>query len=98
RFSRDWSSDVCSSDLICAGTCLKAELERQLQADQQRIRNIEARLQSVRDAEAHRSLDVVVKHVPAQMAVTTRAQVPSFDDALRRSEERRVGKEWRARG
>jgi DNA-binding transcriptional MerR regulator len=61
----------------------KAELERQLQADQQRIRNIEARLQSVRDAEAHRSLDVVVKHVPAQMAVTTRAQVPSFDDALR---------------
>src|SRR5690606_41695056 len=68
RFSRDWSSDVCSSDLDPATATCSPAVEPPGRA--QRVRETVAR---VRAGEA-----TALPHG--------------------RSEERRVGKEWRSRG
>jgi DNA-binding transcriptional MerR regulator len=60
----------------------KAEIEQQLQSEQQRIRNIESRLQSIRNAEAHQSLDVVVKHIPPQPVLSVRTMIEDFGVGL----------------
>src|SRR5690606_39592272 len=76
RFSRDWSSDVCSSDL--------AELEAQDVVEQRRFAHIGTAHDGYRAATeiamtVHASFSISVSHTPAVL----------------RSEERRVGKEWR---
>lgn len=57
----------------------KAEIEQQVQAELQRIRNIEARLEFLRSAEADVSFDVVLKQIPAQPVLSMRATVESLD-------------------
>lgn len=57
----------------------KAEIERELQEELQRIRRIESRLQSVRDAEANRPLNVVIKRMPAQPVLSVRTIVETFE-------------------
>ncbi len=61
----------------------KSEIERRLQNDLRRIRNIEARLQSIRDTEADRPLNVVIKEIPALSTMSVRVQVDSFESGLR---------------
>src|SRR5690606_40016917 len=75
RFSRDWSSDVCSSDLV------------------QKLADIVEQLDA---APRHRGIHVggfVLTEEPLRTVVPI--EPASMED---RSEERRVGKEWRARG
>src|SRR5690606_40369495 len=93
RFSRDWSSDVCSSDLEGAmgkkGDCW----------DRYKVRVDEVR-ESVR----------IIRQCLEQLSGPLR-RTPDFDPRALvpkkvnlkaqdyyRSEERRVGKEWRSRG
>lgn len=60
----------------------KAEIERQMQAELQRIRNIEARLQLLRNAESNVPFDVVIKDIPAQTALSVRKVFRSMDEGL----------------
>ena len=65
--------DNVSTDEIHGMLLLKkAEIEQQLQGELKRIRNIESRLQSIRGAEAHQPLNVVLKQIPAQPVVSVR--------------------------
>lgn len=61
----------------------KAEIEQQLQGELQRIRNIESRLQAIRNAEANRPLNVVIKQTPAQPVLSVRRIVESFEVGLK---------------
>lgn len=56
----------------------KAEIEQQLQAELQRIRNIETRLQFIRSTETAQPLDVIVKQIPAQPVLSVRMTIESF--------------------
>src|SRR3546814_9099223 len=70
----DWSSDVCSSDLVSAATAYHEAIEAMRWA---------------------RSLLASGRAAPSDIAIAT-ASPAAYDDhflALRRSEERRVGKE-----
>src|SRR5690606_40416532 len=81
RFSRDWSSDVCSSDLELGPFGRDhAGLEAQRVAALDEIAEQPEAAGRRRDREVHRRLDLDV--APGRL----------------RSEERRVGKEGRARG
>src|SRR5207249_8675443 len=87
RSKRDWSSDVCSSDLACARRALgDRELAEAGQAD------LVAARQLVGDL-PERRLDRLFGLAVAQTGLLG-------DRACElglRSEERRVGKEWRSR-
>src|SRR5215212_5098789 len=56
----------------------KAEIEQQLLGDMQRIRNIETRLRSIRNAETHHMPDVIVKQVAAQSVLSVRTMIKTF--------------------
>lgn len=56
----------------------KAEIEQQLQEEIQRIRNIESRLQFIRNAETAQPLDVIIKQIPAQPVLSLRMTITSF--------------------
>src|SRR5437868_15229301 len=71
RSKRDWSSDVCSSDLK---TCEKARARRPSEGRDTRVRAGPLRRRSGCPRPPHTRIET------------------------RRSEERRVGKEWRAGG
>jgi DNA-binding transcriptional MerR regulator len=76
-------SDQVSTDEMQGMLLLrKAEIEQQLQSELQRIRNIEARLQSIRDAESHSALNVVVKRIPSQPVLSVRAEVESLEAGM----------------
>lgn len=60
----------------------KAEIEQQLRAELHRIRKIEARLQSIRNTEADSPLDVVIKQLPVQPALSVKMVVESFEAGL----------------
>lgn len=60
----------------------KAEIEQQLQEELRRIRSIEWRLQSIRNAEANTPLDVIIKQIPAQPVLSVRTVVESFEVGL----------------
>src|SRR5690606_40424172 len=75
RFSRDWSSDVCSSDL----------LGRMVRAHRENGGAVRIEIDDLADP-------AVVQHRGVEHRVDRRLVV-----AQRRSEERRVGKEWRSR-
>src|SRR5690606_41102199 len=92
RFSRDWSSDVCSSDLVDAGNAEAATAKARAGADYETFTSrypgltigtdaVKARIEGALDAGA----DYVILYVPGL----------AHDD---RSEERRVGKGCRSRG
>ncbi|MEO8393513.1 MAG: MerR family transcriptional regulator [Chloroflexota bacterium] len=75
--------DAVSTDELQGMLLLKkAEIEQQLQGEFQRIRNIEARLQYLRDAESNRPLDVIIKQIPAQSVLSVRAVVESQEGGL----------------
>lgn len=57
----------------------KAEIEQHLEEEMKRLRSIESRLQSIRSAEAHAPLNVVIKSIPAQAALSVRSIVESFE-------------------
>src|SRR5690606_40202221 len=81
RFSRDWSSDVCSSDLFVAGESLGSF------GGQSAFRDVPEMLRSVDGA----VWTGTPSFTPLWQQLCARAR-PG------RSEERRVGKEWRSGG
>src|SRR5690606_39597070 len=86
RFSRDWSSDVCSSDLLSGPPTIEAV--QRLLASSDGVRMVKKVL---RKAKADR--------VGIAMAdITVCGAVAPYSALLGRSEERRVGKERRWRG
>src|SRR5207253_8365589 len=88
---RDWSSDVCSSDLLRL-TQLVEELLLLARADASVDTPLLAsEVEAVPEESAHREPPVELDHAVLQMVRQLRRR-------LSRSEERRVGKEWRAGG
>ena len=76
-------NDKVSTDEIQGMLLLKkAEIEQQLHDELQRIRNIESRLQFIRDAESSKPLDVIVKQIPAQPVLSLRTIFPSTEAAM----------------
>lgn len=75
--------DNISADEIHGMLLLKkAEIEQQLRAEMHRIRNIESRLQSIRNTESGKPLDVVIKQLPIQPILSVRRVVESFEFAV----------------
>lgn len=60
----------------------KSEIERELQAEMQRIRKIESRLQSIRDTESEQPLNVVIKSVPSQAVLSLRTIIDDFEQGI----------------
>src|SRR5690606_39927165 len=92
-FSRDWSSDVCSSDLALQKK-LNGRSEGAIEMKHQNISAVMIELGAM-PLSGYRGLpnyqDMLVEAVSAQLAkdeILDRA-------AIERSEERRVGHEWR---
>lgn len=76
-------SDNVSTDEMQGMLLLKkAEIEQQLRSELQRIRNIEARLLSIRNAETSKPLDVVIKQIHAQPVLSLRMVVESTEVGL----------------
>src|SRR5690606_39855793 len=90
RFARDWSSDVCSSDLLAAVIHEAAEFVQPLgtAADAAAGDELHLRMLAVQRQEApHLQANPLHRrHLPLQI----------FWPRLRRSEERRVGEGWTA--
>src|SRR5690606_40110912 len=84
RFSRDWSSDVCSSDLQLDGQLR----ERLVVAVGELVASLDEPVGLVELAQAQRGVHVGEPVVEAELGDVVRP---------RRSEERRVGKECRYR-
>src|SRR5690606_39731284 len=90
RFSRDWSSDVCSSDLETGATDVTVSINIADSEDHKKVAEyIQAQLE---DNLPGFKLDI--KAVPFAQRLEIEKAV-EYD--LSRSEERRVGKECRAR-
>src|SRR5690606_40602719 len=96
RFSRDWSSDVCSSDLLSElghepSVVGVARLYRDI-ASTLMIDPADRGLAAAVEAEGMRAVVVEsVMSTPAAAAALAQATLEAV-----RSEERRVGKEWSA--
>lgn len=60
----------------------KAELEQQLLAEQRRLRKIENRIIAIRADEVNEPLDVIIKEVPDESAVSLRCVVEDFEAAV----------------
>src|SRR5690606_40363367 len=91
RFSRDWSSDVCSSDL-------EKQLARNVVPDtlalSDRFAEVGMALQLQLQVALKRLFDVFADQ---QLAQILQVGQPTEEENALRSEERRVGKECRAR-
>ncbi|MEL6404314.1 MAG: MerR family transcriptional regulator [Chloroflexota bacterium] len=59
----------------------KAEIEKQMQAEMRRIRQIEARLQAIENAETNKPPNVIIKQIPTQTVLSFR-QILDFDGTL----------------
>src|SRR5206468_6234864 len=95
RSDRDWSSDVCSSDLLCQGTASSLSKTSSLVAIA-----CPARASPCFDwenSDFSPEVQQVVSH-ENQDAQRDQPRVRLDKPCLHRSEERRVGKEGRSRG
>src|SRR5207302_6696074 len=88
RFSRDWSSDVCSSDLLPAGKCM-TKFVQQHNTKQGQI------------FECCPDWIVIPLREPCHFKRSDNepgeVQIDAYSGQTKRSEERRVGKEGRTR-
>src|SRR5690606_40273608 len=93
RFSRDWSSDVCSSDLVSGGSAVPASVTATSQGGGFQVK----KGLSVWDAVAI-LVGVVVGIGIFGFPPLVAMNAPSAGAYMGRSEERRVGKEGKWRG
>src|SRR5690606_41156208 len=96
RFSRDWSSDVCSSDLILRKLLASSPL-----AIAHTLDRLIARLEALRERREVSDTDLAAEIAEAEELdgdlldeILADSETPPTDE---RSEERRVGKECRSR-
>src|SRR5699024_11765761 len=89
RSKRDWSSDVCSSDLLLSDTQF---------ADVVQARHL-LQFPSIENQDAYRAMnDQTFRNSSKQHSadMTVYLTIPRDVQRMTRSEERRVGKEWKA--
>src|SRR5690606_40220145 len=94
RFSRDWSSDVCSSDLFTYDRdkeSLRIENEETGKGTVVALSGIVAKWHEQKE----KAIDEVVYYV--ENALNVMGKEHAISGSEKRSEERRVGKECRAR-
>src|SRR5690606_39635848 len=91
RFSRDWSSDVCSSDLYAREQNMARNLLEGLD-----IHSVTAEMLNIPRDAAKRINFGIIYGIGAK-SLAEQLHIPE-EQAAERSEERRVGKECRARG
>src|SRR5690606_40680787 len=89
RFSRDWSSDVCSSDLA-------TKAEQGVPAEQQALRRAVVEERDMAGGVTRDGDHVEMEACGAYRVAISDALCRHFDPLVR-SEERRVGKEWSCR-
>src|SRR5699024_11731242 len=95
RSKRDWSSDVCSSDLLAACSEDKKEQTNQTD-DSEEVEETEEAEETEEDANEE-TQDQEEGSIEDQRDLTIK-ETGTFQSTLgTRSEERRVGKEWRWR-
>jgi DNA-binding transcriptional MerR regulator len=82
QISRMLNDEISTDEMQGMLLLKKAEIEQTLRAELQRIRKIEARLDAIRSTETDKPLDVVVKGVPVQSALSVRSMFESFDEAV----------------
>ena len=82
QIQRMLSDKVSTEEMQGMYLMRKAESEQRLLEESQRIRNIESRLQFLRNAEADKPLDVVIKQLPAQPVLSVRTVIESFEVGL----------------
>jgi DNA-binding transcriptional MerR regulator len=82
QISRLLNDDVSTDEMQGMLLLKKAEIEQQLRAELQRIRQIEARLGAIRSAENSQPLDVVIKQVAAQPALAVKHVFETFEAAV----------------
>lgn len=82
QISRMLSDNITTDEMQGMLLLRKAEVEQLLKAEIQRLRKIESRLQSIRDVESDKPLNVIIKSIPAQPVVSVRSMVESFESAL----------------
>src|SRR5690606_39495142 len=91
RFSRDWSSDVCSSDLLISEGC-----RRIMHVTGDLRRNVYAgRLDGYRQALNENGI-AIDESLIMVTDLSLEAGRLAAEKLVERSEERRVGKEWRS--
>src|SRR5690606_40875768 len=91
RFSRDWSSDVCSSDLL-AVTAPRSQLHSPTNTYNASMGKLSHPL-SQKYCRSDHACDVAHTFIPASRHIENGTVTMNFQ----RSEERRVGKESRSR-
>ena len=82
QIQRMLSDKVSTEEMQGMYLMRKAESEQRLLEESQRIRNIESRLQFLRNAEAGKPLDIVIKQLPAQPVLSVRTVIESFEAGL----------------
>jgi len=82
QIQRLLSDRISTDDMEGMLLLRKAEIEQRVQAEMQRVRNIEARLQFLHNAEAEQPFDVVIKQIPAQPVLSARTKLESLDDMV----------------
>src|SRR5690606_40702347 len=96
RFSRDWSSDVCSSDLpLQVPAKIACQVGVQVGVD---IAAAGAHYQTLQRRHAHAGVQAsAIENRAGRAAIAQVRREPGAMAGFHRSEERRVGKEWSAR-
>ncbi len=82
QIQRTLTDDLSTDELQGMLTLRKAEIEQQLGAELRRMREIEARLQSIRDDESNTRSNVILKQVPNQQVLSVRRIIDDFESAL----------------
>src|SRR5205085_6013981 len=95
RFDCDWSSDVCSSDLICFDDLGRFRRDYVKEVLQDEIGELSALDQEV--VESLQQHEILSSDISKQFEKKLTFGERLSDSIAARSEERRVGKEWRAR-
>lgn len=83
QIQRTLSDDISSDELEGMLRLRKAEIEQHLIAEQRRIREIEARLESIRNDEMAHPTNVIVKQTPSINALSVRRTMEDFMDAIK---------------
>ena len=82
QIQRTLDHDVSTDELQGMLMLRKAEIEQQLGIELRRMREIEARLQSIRDDESNTPPNVILKQVPHQPMLSVRRVVEDFETGM----------------
>lgn len=82
QIQRSLADDVSTDELHGMLKLRKAEIEQQLDAELRRIREIEARLESIHNDEANMPPNVIIKQVPDIAVFSVRLTLDDFETAV----------------